>query len=200
MSVESDGGVLEAQCDVMNTMQKSWGWILALGIVSVVLGMVALVVPMVVTLGMDLFIGCLLLIGGIAQLIHTFGSRGWDGPLLRILMGILSALAGVILLTRPLTGILTLTILLAAFFIVNGVFKIILALQLRPGGNWVWALVDGIVVLVLGVLIYAEWPQDAQWVIGLLVGIGLIFSGWTWVMLALGVRGMTQRPVSPDAE
>ena len=109
-----------------------------------------------------------------AQIVHAFSARGWQGFALHLLGGVLYLLVGGWMILKPLLGALALTLLLAAFLLVQGIFQIALALRIRPARGWGWPLASGVVTLLLAVLIYAGWPSSALWVIGLLVGIHLL--------------------------
>ncbi|MGH6945349.1 MAG: HdeD family acid-resistance protein [Geminicoccaceae bacterium] len=176
----------------MDALQRSWGWFLGLGIVLAVLGVLAIALPVVATLAVGIFIGWLLVIGGIAQLVHAFSERRWRGFFLHFLGGLVYLVVGGLILIDPFGGALALTILLAAFLVVEGIFQILLALRIRPFRNWGWVVASGIITLVLGILIFAGWPSTALWVIGLLVGIHLLTSGIALIMLGLAARSVVQ--------
>ena len=169
-------------------MERNWG--LALGIGLIVLGLLDIAVPMIATLAIGLFLGWLLLIGGVAQILHAFSARGWQGFTLHLLGGVVYLLAGGWMIFNPLQGALALTLMLAAFLLIQGIFQIVLALRIRPARGWGWPLASGLVTVLLAVLIYAGWPGSALWVIGLLVGIHLLMSGLSLTMLALAARGV----------
>jgi uncharacterized membrane protein HdeD (DUF308 family) len=179
----------------MELLQRNWGWLLGLGVLMAVLGLLAIAVPMVATLAVEVLIAWLLLIGGVAQAVHAFTARGWRGFMVYLLGGILSLGVGLLMLLYPLQGAAALTIVLAAYLLVQGIFQTILAFQIRPLGSWLWMLLSGIVTLVLAILIWLAWPSSALWVIGLLVGIHLLFTGFSLITLALAARG----PISPEA-
>ena len=169
-------------------MERNWGWLLALGIGLIALGLLDIALPVIATLAIGIFVGWLLLIGGVAQILHAFSARGWQGFALHLVGGVLYLLVGGWMILNPLLGALALTLLLAAFLLVQGVFQIALALRIRPARGWGWPLASGVVTLLLAVLIYAGWPSSALWVIGLLVGIHLLMSGVALTMLALAAR------------
>jgi uncharacterized membrane protein HdeD (DUF308 family) len=172
----------------MEALSRNWGWLLALGILMIILGVFAIAAPQVATIAVQLTLGWILVISGVAEGIHAFMARGWRGFLLELLSAILYLVVGVLLLTNPLKGALALTILLAGFLIVEGVFKIVTALRVREHRGWGWLLASGIISVILGLMIWAEWPASGLWVIGLLVGIQLVFTGWALVMLSLAAR------------
>ena len=172
----------------MEALSRNWGWLLALGILMIILGVLAIAAPQVATIAVQLMLGWILVISGVAEGIHAFMARGWGGFLLELLSAILYLVVGILLLTNPLEGALALTILLAVFLIVEGIFKIITALRVREHRAWGWLLASGIISVILGLMIWAEWPASGLWVIGLLVGIQLVFTGWALVMLSLAAR------------
>jgi uncharacterized membrane protein HdeD (DUF308 family) len=176
----------------MEALSRNWGWLLALGILMIILGAIAIAAPVVATIAVQFMLGWLLVISGIAEGIHAFMAQGWRGFLLELLSAVLYLAVGILLLVNPLEGALALTIVLAVFLIVEGIFKIITALRVRDHDGWGWLLASGIVSVILGVLIWAEWPASGLWVIGLLVGIQLLFTGWALVMVALAARRWRQ--------
>lgn len=169
-------------------LRRNWGWLLALGIVWIVLGSLAIVMPFAATLALELVLGAIFAVGGIAQVVQAFRCRGWRGLALHVAGGILALVLGGLLLFFPLEGVLTLTLFLSAFFIVEGSVKVVSALQHRSFPHWGWVLFSGLLGITIGVLIWLGWPSSAVWALGLLVGIELIFSGWSMVMLAISAR------------
>lgn len=176
----------------MEVLSRNWGWLLALGILMIVLGVFAIGAPVVATIAVQFALGWILVIGGIAEGIHAFMAQGWRGFLLELLSAILYLVVGVLLLVNPVQGAIALTVVLAVFLIVEGIFKVIMAMRVRDHGGWGWLLASGILSLILGVLIWAEWPASGLWIIGLLVGIQLLFTGWSLVMLAFAARAHRQ--------
>ncbi len=150
-------------------------------------GTIAVGMPFAASLATAVAFGALLLVGGIAQLVGAFWTRDWSGFFLSLLMGILYVVLGLFFLRDPGEGLLAMTLLLACVLMVGGLFRIIGSLMYRFP-HWGWTLVGGIINLVLGIMIWQQWPVSGLWVIGLFVGIDLIFTGWTWVMLALAVK------------
>ena len=174
--------------DTRRLIAEKWGWFLALGIVLIVAGLVAIAFPLFSTIAAKIMLGWLFLIGGAMMILHAFQAPGWQGFLWELLIGILYAVAGGYLAFFPLTGLFTLAILLAVLFIVEGIFEVIMALRVRPHEGWGFLLLSGLAALAVGVMIYMDLPGSAVWALGLLVGINLIFSGWSYVFLALAGR------------
>ncbi len=169
-------------------LQKSWRWLLALGILFIVLGSLGFWMTFGLTLASVLFFGWLLIISGGFQLFNAFKSHGWKSMLWHVLIGILYIVAGFLIFVDPIVASATLTLFLAYMFIVAGVFRAFAAIQLRSEKEWVWPLVSGLISVILGCMILARWPASGFWVIGLFVAIELIFSGWAYVAIALAAR------------
>lgn len=171
-----------------NLLHDHWGWLLALGLVQVIAGILAVGAPMIATMASAVFLGWLFVFSGVFQLIHAFRVRGWQGFTLHVLGGIIYTVAGLVLVATPMQGAVTLTLMLALFFVIEGVVRCAQALRLRPGHRWGWFLLGGLSGIVLGLLILSEWPASGTWAVGLMVGINLILSGSTLASLALAVR------------
>jgi uncharacterized membrane protein HdeD (DUF308 family) len=176
----------------LEVIQGNWGWVLGLGIVLIVVGTAAIAAPWVASVASAVAVGVLLLMGGSAQLVGAFWTRDWSGFFLSLLIGVVYAVLGLMFLRAPGDALLVLTLLLACGLMVGGLFRIIGTLMYRFP-HWGWPLVGGIINLLLGVYIYSFWPIDSLIVIGLFVGIDLIFTGWTWVMLAFAIKNLKLR-------
>ena len=179
----------------LNALRGNWFWFVMLGIALVVLGAIALGSVMIASLATAVAIGMLIFLGGVAETLGAFWCRGWSGFFFHLLSGVLSIVIGVIFLRAPVGALLALTLLVASFLMVGGIFKIVAAVSYRFAA-WGWPLVSGIVDLILGVLIWQEWPASALWVIGLFVGINLVFRGFNWIGLGLSLRALP-RPATP---
>jgi uncharacterized membrane protein HdeD (DUF308 family) len=169
-------------------LRHRWGWLLALGVLQIVLGTIAICVPIVGTVASALFVGWLFLAAGVAQVVHAFQGRGAKGFVLHLLSGLLYLAAGVMILIYPLGGALTLTILLAVFLLIEGGVRMWLGLHLRPAEGWLWVLVSGALGVFAGAMIWSQLPSSATWALGILVGINFLFSGIFLVSLALRAR------------
>ncbi|HVA45836.1 MAG TPA: DUF308 domain-containing protein [Pirellulales bacterium] len=166
---------------------EHWWWFLLLGIAMIVLGTVALGSSFFVSVVTVVFFGFLLLTGGVIQIISAFWAGRWSGLLLHLLIGILYVITGYMIVDAPVESTVQLTLVVALFLLISGLFRIVASLMLKFH-DWGWVLLNGIVTLLLGLLIYKHWPYDGLWVIGLFVGIDMIFNGWAWIMLSLGLR------------
>ena len=167
---------------ISNLKSSNSLWI---GVLLIVLGLLAAAIPAVSTIFVETWVALILVSAGAAKTVYAFQTRTEDGFVWKVLLGILYIATGIMLFIYPSIGVLTLTLLLGSFLLTEGVFELILAFRLRPQSNWLWVLGNGIVTLVLGSMIWFQWPFDAPWVIGTLVGISILFSGISRVMLSL---------------
>ncbi len=178
------------QSALSQAVREHWKLFLAEGIVLVILGVLAIAVPQLAGIAVTIMIGWLFIISGIAGLITTFGARHAPGFWWSLLSAVLGIAAGLVLLVWPLSGVITLTLLLIVFFIIEGVLSIMYAFEHKREltGQWGWMLVSGIIDLVLAAMIWAGLPSTAAWALGLLVGINLLFGGSSMIAMALHAR------------
>jgi uncharacterized membrane protein HdeD (DUF308 family) len=185
-------------------LRRSWGWFLALGIVLIVLGTIALGSALLMTVASVFFFGWLLIIGGVMEAVHAFWRKRWAGFFLDLLTGILYVVAGWMMVTNPTESAVLLTLLIAMFLVFEGVFRIVAALAARYP-HWGWVLFNGLISVLLGILIWRQWPYSGLWVIGLFIGIEMLLNGWSLVMLSLSARKLPEevsaarRPFSPQS-
>ena len=184
----TNAAVLADRGRLFGALEKNWGWLLALGILFIVLGTVGIGMAVALTIASLLVFGVLLLAGGVVQLIEAFKNKGWRSTLWHVLIAILYIVGGITVLDDPILASQVLTLVLAAAIFAIGVVRVGVALQHRGTAGWGWTLLGGIISIVLGVLIYARWPISALWLIGMFVAIDLIVSGWSYVFLALAAR------------
>jgi uncharacterized membrane protein HdeD (DUF308 family) len=177
-----------APLPVLGDLVHNWGWLLAQGIFLVVLGTIGLGLTIWLTLATVFIFGVFLVIGGGVQIFQTFKCKGWGSILWHVLIAILYVLAGLSIMADPVAASALFTLLLAGALMGIGVVRLIIAFQLRGLKNWGWPLIGGIAAIVLGVMILARWPVSGFWVIGLFVAIEMIFSGWTYIIIALGAK------------
>jgi len=187
----------------LEAIRGRWVWLLVLGIALVAFGMFAIAAPLISTLATVLTIGVLLIMGGAAQLVGAFWTRDWSGFFLVLLMGVLYVVVGVLFLNRPLEAMAAVTLLLACVLLVGGAFRTIVSAWYQFP-QWGWVFVGGLLQLAMGLLIWQGWPATSLWVVGLFVGIDMIFTGWTWVALALRLKRLNDRieahhPAPPPA-
>jgi uncharacterized membrane protein HdeD (DUF308 family) len=186
-NVLAPGAVLRHE---LQALHKQWWCFLLLGITLVILGTLAIADPFITAFtgfAAVLILGFLLLAAGIVQVISSFWAGKWSGMLLHMLIGVLYAVVGYMIIDDPKVSMLILTKFIAIFLIVAGVFRIVSALMTRFN-DWGWVLLNGVITLILGLIINRQLPEAALWVIGLFIGIELLFNGWAWIMLSLGLR------------
>jgi len=172
---------------------KNWGWFLAWGILLLVLGFFAIGAAVLTTLVSVVFLGALFACGGAIIIIDSFHYwRGKGKPFfMTLLMGILYLAFGVMLMIKPIVGAATVTLVLAVLFILMGASRVICAATLRLP-QWGWLLLSGLLTLTLGILIAIDWPQSSLLIIGIFVGIDLIFGGWAYIMSAIVAKSLTK--------
>ncbi|HLX70468.1 MAG TPA: HdeD family acid-resistance protein [Verrucomicrobiae bacterium] len=170
-------------------VRKHFGWFIALGVALLVLGGIGLAAVATTTLFSILLFGWLLLIGGIAQVIHAFRVRPWSGLMLQLLVGILNIIVGLFIIANPASSALALTLLLSYFFIIAGIIRIVMAAEHIPGRGW--SIFSGIIDVLLGLLIRAHWPSSALWVIGLFIAVDLFLTGLWFIELGIFGRKVT---------
>ena len=177
------------------SLHEHWRVFLVEGIVLVILGGMAIMLPQIASIAVAILIGWLLLISGVIGLVNTFRMRGAPAFSWSLLSAILGIATGVLLLWWPLTGVVSLTLVLSVFFVIEGVASIMFALEHKRelSGRWGWMLLSGIIDLILASVIFLGLPGTAAWAIGLLVGINMIFGGWALVAMALHARTAAAR-------
>ena len=193
----------DLQRALTQSIREHWVLFLVEGIVLVVLGILAMLIPQIASLAVAIFLGWLFLISGVAGLITTFMARHAPGFWWSLLSAVLAVAAGLVLLARPVVGVVSLTLLLIVFFIIEGVVSIMYAFEHKKesSGQCAWMLVSGIIDLVLAAMIWAGLPTTAEWALGLLVGINMLFGGAALIAMALHARGSgtTSAPGTPKA-
>jgi uncharacterized membrane protein HdeD (DUF308 family) len=183
----------ESRTHELYALRNQWWCFLLLGIAMVVLGTFCIIDPLVPTLASVIVLGFVLMAAGITQIISAFWAGKWSGMLIQILIGVLYIVVGYMIVDAPVINMVLITKFIAIFLIVSGAFRIVSALVVRFQ-DWAWAVLNGGITLLLGVIINRQLPEAALWVIGLFIGIELIFNGWAWVMLAWGLRAVAKRP------
>ena len=172
---------------LIGELHRTWGWVLALGIAFIVLGAFCILGDVTATFATVFFFGWLLLASGVVALVHAFTAGTWQGSLLYVLSGLLRGFTGYLLIRYPGAGALSLTLVLASFFIVGGLFRSIGAGMLQFP-RWGWAVFSGVLSIVLGVLLLVQLPVSSVWFIGFAIGVDLVFDGTALVGLATAIH------------
>ena len=189
--VLSDTGAAQLHQEFRH-LRSSWWWFLLLGILLAVSGAAALIFPaltVVTSFASVVILGITLMVAGMATIVASFWAGRWSGLLVQLLVGILYLVAGIAIAEAPGKSAAMLTLFLASMFIVAGAFRAVAALVVRYP-HWGWSLLNGVITLLCGVVIYRHFPESALWVIGVLVGVDMILQGWTWIMLSLAIRSI----------
>lgn len=183
------------ESETRKEIREGAAWSIALGVLLIILGLIAIAVPFFASLATGVFFGWLLIVGGVIQAFYAL-RQNHPGNFFgfKLLFSILAILAGLLLIVDPLAGVASLTLIIGIYFFLDGIFRVILSFQLKPSANWGWVLFNGILMIILGILIWSQWPFSAVWVLGLLVGIGLLVSGIATVVLGAAARASLSEP------
>ena len=179
--------------EVFGELKKHWAWMLSLGIVMVILGVIGLGMTVLFNEIVVMYFGFLLLFGSGVQLMQAFRAEAWKGRVWHVLIALVYIVGGIIAVTEPVIAGMTLALLIAWTLIVIGVLRLFMGLQMRGANGWLWTLLGGVLSVVLGVMIINEWPQSGLWVIGLFVAIEILFAGWSQIMIALAAKNYTAK-------
>lgn len=169
-------------------LTRNWGWLLALGILFVILGSIGLGMVVGLTLASVLFLGCILLIAGVSQIIDVFNSKEWHGATLHALIAIFYIIAGGMIIHDPILASTIITALIAWILIFVGITRLFLANSLRHGSGCGWLVLGGLISIMLGIFILLQWPFSGLWVLGMFIAIELLVNGWTYIFIALTMR------------
>jgi uncharacterized membrane protein HdeD (DUF308 family) len=167
---------------------KAINWSIALSILLIIFGLFALLIPFVSGIGITLFFGWAMIISGITHFIFAFKTHTTGGRIWELLVGVVYVFTGFYLIFHPLDALFALTLILACYLFFEGIVEVIQYFQLRPRHGVGWLLVDAIITLILAVMIWRSWPASSVWVIGTLVGISMIFSGFSRLMLSMAAK------------
>ncbi len=174
-------------------VKESVGWSIGLSVLMILAGFLAIAVPQAAGITVSLLVAWLMVFSGVAHLVFAWHTRTAGGMIWELLMGILYVFVGAYLLLRPVAGLASLTLALAIYLFAEGVLELILSVRLRPLAGSGWLLFDGIITLILAVMIWRTWPSSTEWVIGTLVGISMLFSGISRLMLSLTARRLVAK-------
>ena len=167
------------------------------GVLIASLGVLAILFPFVTGVSLSILLGAALVVGALVHLASAFSGRGWKGFVAQTLLAVLYAVAGILLIANPVVGLTTLTILLVAFLLVDGIFEIVMGFRIRSEKGWGGLVVSGVLALVIAGLVFASWPASAAWAVGLLFGANLFVTGLSMVYVAMGGRDAEREGVRP---
>ena len=169
-------------------MTSKWGWFVGLGILLVLFGVFALIDTVAFTIVSVIFIGAMLAVGGIFQIIHSFATKTWGSFALNLLMGVLYTIGGFLIMNEPVRGSLVITIFLIIALVIGGIMRIVIGLQHRELKGWWLLVLGGLVSVVVAFMLYAMLPWSGLWVLGTLIAIELLIQGFTWLQFGLSLR------------
>jgi uncharacterized membrane protein HdeD (DUF308 family) len=176
----------------LHPLRNQWWCFLLLGVGLLVLGSLCIIDPFVPGFASVVLLGFFLIAGGITQIVSSFWAGKWSGMLIHMLIGVLYVVVGYMIVDAPVINMVLITKFIAIFLIVSGAFRIVSALVVRFP-DWGWALLNGGVTLLLGIIINRQLPEAALWVIGLFIGIEMLLNGWAWVILSLELRAVARK-------
>jgi len=177
-----------AQQTPSDLVRQASTWSILWGVLLIILGMAAVASPFFAAVAVNAAVAWLIILAGVVHLVLAFHAHGAGSFIWKLLVGLAYVVFGGYLIARPVVGVVSLTLVLASLFLVEAVLDVVLFFKMRPLRGAGWVLADGIITLALGLMIYMQWPSSSAWAIGTLVGVSLIISGWTRVMLSLAVR------------
>jgi uncharacterized membrane protein HdeD (DUF308 family) len=192
MSVTAGNAGPQNLADGLRALRGKWGWIVALGVVFLIAGVIALGSVVAATASAVIIVGIMMIMGGAAEIIAAFNVKSWGKFAFWLLLGVLYVAAGIIAILNPFAAATILTLLLGAALVVGGVLRIFLAFQMKEAGKpWGWVVFSGIITVLLGIMIIAKWPASSFFVLGIFLGIDLLFIGSAWISMGLALKQRT---------
>ena len=189
MSNTANAPEISVAASGLQPLRAKSGWIVALGIIYVVAGFVALGSVVLATAATVFVVGIMMLIAGVAEVINAFQIKTWGKFLLWLLLGVLYILAGFVTFENPLLAAALLTLVLGFSLVFSGIMRIVLAFSMKEGAPWIWVALSGAITLLLGLVILAHWPVSGLYILGLFLGIDLVLAGASWISVGFGLRG-----------
>lgn len=174
----------------IEALRAKWGWIVALGVIFLFAGLLALYSVVTATIASVFVVGIMMLIAGVAEVINAFQVKSWGKFFLWIILGVLYIVAGFVTFENPLLAAALLTLVLGAALVASGIMRIILAFNMKEGTPWIAVVFSGIVTFLLGVIILAHWPVASLYILGLFLGIDLVFAGVGWIGVGISLKGL----------
>lgn len=175
----------------LEALRKEWWWFFLLGLLLILSGTVAIGYAFLASVAVVTLFGFLMVVGGVAQIVTSFWVGRWSGFAISLLAGVMYVVVGGMVVARPAIALEAFTLLIGSFLLVGGAFRAITAMATRLQ-DWGWLLLNGLIAGLLGLLVLAEWPESSIWVVGVFVGVDMLFNGWAWVMLSMGLRALPE--------
>lgn len=174
--------------DTIAPLRAKWGWIVALGVVYLIAGIIALGSVVMATIASVFVVGIMMIVAGVFEVISAFQVKTWGKFILWILLGVLYIVAGFFAWENPLLAAAWLTLFLGAALVASGIVRIYLGFNMKAGSPWVWVVVSGLITLLLGAIILAHWPVSSVYTLGIFLGVDLVFAGASWIGIGLAMR------------
>ncbi len=175
---------------LVDGIKKNASLTVVIGVVTLIAGLLAITSPFVAGVSITILVGAMLAISGVSQCFLAFKAGAFGRGLMVFVVGVLMTIAGVYMMNQPVAGLATLTIILMSYLLVTGALEIIVSFQLKPASGWGLELFNGVVTLLLGIMLWRQFPLSGAWAIGVLFGIKMIFSGWAFIFIGRSVRKM----------
>ncbi|MES2030324.1 MAG: HdeD family acid-resistance protein [Pseudomonadota bacterium] len=172
-------------------VRAKWGWFLVLGIVLLIGGALAILMPIITTFTVSLVFGAVLVVGGLVQIIQSFQVKAWRGFTWHLLTGVIETIGGVLIYLTPFAGAIALTVIIAITFLVQGVTQMMLAMRVRPDDGWGWLAAAGTISLLTGIVLLAKFPIAGLYTPGIMVGVSLMIGGWAYIAVAMAARRLS---------
>jgi uncharacterized membrane protein HdeD (DUF308 family) len=169
-------------------LKAKWGWIVALGVVYLIAGIIALGSVVMATIASVYVVGIMMLIAGVFEVIHSFQIKSWGRFIFWLLLGVLYIIAGFVAFDNPLLTAVWLTLILGAALVASGIMRVFLGFNMLGGSPWIWVVVSGLITLLLGIIILIHWPVSSLWTLGIFLGVDLVFAGASWIGVGMGLH------------
>ena len=169
-------------------LKAKWGWIVALGVVYLIAGIIALGSVVMATIASVYVVGIMMLIAGVFEVIHSFQIKSWGRFIFWLLLGVLYIIAGFVAFDNPLLTAVWLTLILGAALVASGLMRVFLGFNMQGGSPWIWVVVSGLITLLLGIIILIHWPVSSLWTLGIFLGVDLVFAGASWIGVGMGLH------------
>ena len=191
-SIQREGeSIASVESALLSGLKQHAGLAVTIGFIMIVCGFLAVGAPLAAGLAITIAVGVLLIVAGVAQCVLAFRAGAFGRGLLLFVIGILTTAAGGFLSSQPLAGLAEITMILMIFFVISGVFELFASLQVRPAEGWVWMALNGAVTLLLGMMIWQQFPLSGAWAVGVLFGVRLLLTGWALVAIGGALRRAT---------
>lgn len=172
----------------VEALRAKWGWIVALGVVFLIGGLIALGSVVMATVVSVLWVGAMMIVSGIFEIISAWSMKTWGKFLLWALLGALYVVAGLMVFENPLLAAGILTLFLGVALLIGGFLRIFLAFQMKEGSPWIWVVLSGVITVLLGGMVLAQWPYSSAYVLGIFLGVDLVFAGVGWISMGLALK------------